>query len=128
MAPCLAIFLLVTAAIKVYDVVVSYSEYNGLPTNYHLHVGAIQAEILCAIWLLSGLAPNAARAAALVLFGLFAIVSWRFALLGLPCPCFGRLLIVNGWVTFCLDLLAIGALLVSLLPTTPEDTGDNWKA
>jgi hypothetical protein len=96
--------------LKIQDVVLAYREHGGLPTSYHLHIAAIEAEILCAVWLLTRRAVRGARAAAIILFALFAAISLRFAILGIPCPCFGRFLIANAWLSFSLDVVVVALL------------------
>jgi len=79
-----------------------------------LHRLTILAELLLALWLLSGSAARLARAAAMVFFIVVAAVSLRMALEGQSsCGCFGRV-VVHPWVTFGIDSVIATLLLGSM--------------
>jgi hypothetical protein len=67
-------------------------------------------EAAVAIWLILGVAPRLLRLAAIAYFGLLAAVSLWLGIRGVPsCGCFGAV-VVNPWITFGIDIVAIIAL------------------
>jgi hypothetical protein len=108
----LAVFLLVAAFLKTYDLSLGYWHGNWSPRAAGLFVAAIAAEVFVGVCLLTRRVAWGGWISAVLLFAVFAGLSLNFALRGLPCPCFGRLLVVNAWVTLSIDLAAVVALLV----------------
>jgi hypothetical protein len=88
-----------------------------------LQVLAVEVEAVLGVWLLSGLWPRAAWAAALALFAALAGASLYLALDGQrSCGCFGRVE-VSPWWTAGLDVAAI-TLLALIRPQPVQAAGE----
>ncbi len=103
-ARLLGLFLLVTAGLKIHGLVVDpYGQENFLALPW-LQVLTIEVEVLLGLWLLSGVQLRWALITSLLLFSVFACLSFTLAWQGqTDCGCFGKLK-VNPWWTFGLDL------------------------
>ncbi|MGL4423921.1 MAG: hypothetical protein ACRCZF_24920 [Gemmataceae bacterium] len=74
----------------------------------------ILGEAALGLWLLSGVAPRAARISALLVFMIFAMVSFAAGVAGrATCGCLGAIAL-SPWWTFVIDLAAIAALCIVL--------------
>lgn len=106
-ARLLGLFLLVTAGLKIHGLVVDpYGQENFLALPW-LQVLTIEVEILLGLWLLSGVQLRWALVASLLLFCVFACLSFTLAWQGQEdCECFGAVK-VNPWYTFGLDVVVI---------------------
>jgi len=110
-AMCLSAFLMFTASMKLYGLMVDPYKTPGVYPA--LFVIAAQAELVLAFWLLSGWRARACRVACVGLFMLFAIVSYGLAINGqASCGCLG-LVPVSPWWTLGINLLAILLLIVN---------------
>ena len=85
---------------------------------------AVGVEGGLAAWLLSGLAPAAARRGAIVVLAVFTVVAGTYTLLGkASCGCFGDAAVRPAWV-FLLDL----GFLVAFLLLKPRTAGETpWR-
>ena len=109
----LGLLLLAAASFKAYvlwtDPAPSLSAFAFI-SSPRWQLALIEAEVVLAIWLVSGLYPRIAWLAALLTFTLFAAASLYLGIAGRPsCGCFGKLE-VNPWYTFGVDTLAVAAL------------------
>ena len=72
----------------------------------------IVLEITLGVWLLSGRRPMGSWFISLIVFSVFAVVTFRQGWIGqASCGCLGKV-VVNPWYTFALDLGVLGLLLV----------------
>jgi hypothetical protein len=102
--------LLSASGLKGYELFAAPVLETGVWSSRAFRIGAIEAEGLLGLWLLSGLWPRGARWAALAAFQAFFAFSLSRALAGEEtCGCFGRVPIDPRW-TAALDLVAILAL------------------
>lgn len=117
----LGVFLLAAAGLKVHGLALDPLASESLLLSPRLQIATIEVEILLSLWLLSGWSVRAAFVAASVFFGILGGVSLFLALAGQrSCGCFGRVA-VSPWVTFLLDIAAIGALALGLWRTAGTD-------
>jgi hypothetical protein len=106
----LSLLLLSAASLKGYELFAAPLPETSLWTSRAFRIGAVEAEALLGLWLLSGLRPRGARWAALAAFLAFFGISLSKALAGeASCGCFGRVPIGPQW-TAAFDLGAILAL------------------
>jgi hypothetical protein len=78
-----------------------------------MRVVFIEVEAIIGVWLLAGYAPRALWSVSTLYFAALAGVSAYLAMHGEPtCGCFGQAT-VNPWITFGIDVAAIGALAVT---------------
>lgn len=104
----LASVLVVAAALKAYGLA---TDGASIGLQRWLLLAVVEAELVLAALLATGLAARRVHYTALAAFGVFAAVSGYKALRGeSSCGCFGPLAL-NPWVTFALDVSAVGALL-----------------
>jgi hypothetical protein len=74
---------------------------------------ALQAEIVVAIWLLTGWARETSRLAAVTLFAMLAGASLTMVISGVSdCGCFGAVS-VNPWMTLLLDIACVALLMAT---------------
>ncbi len=106
----LGLVLLAAALMKARQWAVDPYSPSGVPHIPILRVAAVNAELALAFWLLSGVSPHSARAAAVACFTVFGAVATQDALAGeSSCGCFGSLR-VHPWLTAGFDLVAIACL------------------
>jgi hypothetical protein len=106
----LGLLLLTAAGLKGYELLATPLPEASLWSWRAFRIGAVEAEGVLGLWLLSGLRRHGARRVALAGFGLFFSVSLSKALAGEEnCGCFGRVPLDPRW-TAALDLAAILAL------------------
>lgn len=107
----LGIVLLAAACLKGEEFATGFYLNPPLPSRYFLFL-LIQAELLLAVWLLTGPIHKMCWRLVLITFGFFALFSLNTALHGQnSCGCFGRVPI-NPWYTALLDLAAVLALAI----------------
>jgi hypothetical protein len=100
----LGLLLLVTAGLKLYELLFPTSLPQSFLDSPALRLGSIEIEALVGLWLLSGWAQQAAWVAVLVLFGALAGASAYIGLLGHEsCGCFGHLEI-SPWLVCAVDV------------------------
>jgi hypothetical protein len=119
--------LLSAAGLKGYELFVLPLPGTSLLSSRAFRIGAMEAECLLGLWLLSGLGAGGVRWAALAAFNVFFTVSLSKALAGeQSCGCFGRVSMDPRW-TAALDLVAILAL-SRWRPVQPERrrVGSRW--
>lgn len=106
----LGLLLLTAAALKAHALFIGPSTLDSLLFSPRLQIATIQVEIMLGLWLLSGWSQFACWMAALSFFGIMAGMSLYLALVGQSsCGCFGYIA-VSPWLTFTLDVAAVGAL------------------
>jgi hypothetical protein len=106
----LGLFLLVTAALKLYGVTLDPAGRIGIFSGPEWQVGILEMEVLLALWLLSGSNPVGAWLTSLLAFSSFAVASFYQGWIGeASCGCFGAVK-VNPWFTFSLDVVIVAAL------------------
>jgi hypothetical protein len=114
LARCLGLLLLTAAGLKVYGFGVDPVARLGIFSAPAVQFLVIVFEILLGLWLVSGVQPLGAWAAALSTFLVFASVSFYQGWIGqASCGCLGAKVSVNPWIMFTLDLAAIAALLLA---------------
>jgi len=120
-APVLAMLLLTASLAKSQGVARSLQPPGpGRIGNPIASTGAAAGEAAAAVLLLSGLWPRTTWFLAIALFSLFSIVTAAETVQGKDsCGCFGAVR-VKPIYTMCLDLAAVGAL---ILTGKPEDGG-----
>jgi hypothetical protein len=102
--------LLAAAALKAHELLAGHREPDALLTSRWLLTGVVEAQLLLALWLLSGLYARAAWWAAVGCFSVFAAVAGLEGVLGrASCGCFG-MAAINPWYTFAFDCVAVAAL------------------
>jgi hypothetical protein len=106
----LGALLLVAAGLKGYQLLTdTVSGTNGRLAIW-LASATVPVEIVLGIWLFSGRRLQVVSSSAFHLFGAFAAYSSVHAMRGTPsCGCLGYLTI-NPWITFVIDVLAMGIL------------------
>jgi hypothetical protein len=108
----LAGLLLLAAFLKANGLGFETVASRGIFSGPEFQIALVEVEIVLGIWLLSGKNPAGAWIASLLIFTGFAGASFYLGWIGqASCGCFGRVT-VNPWITFALDLIAIGALAV----------------
>src|SRR5271170_7530640 len=106
--------LLAAALLKLSGVIEAYWSTGWLmdrfDANAFLTIGVSLFEIVLSAWLLSGYKPGAAVRAAMLCFGLFAVVSLYHVMTGTKsCGCFGPAA-TSPWLSLAIDLAALAAL------------------
>jgi hypothetical protein len=104
--------ILAAAGMKAYALALDPLVQDWFLASPRLLIAVIEAEVLLGLWLLSGWSPRAGWVAALGFFAVMAGTSLYLAATGqTSCGCFGQVP-VNPWLTFAVDLTAIGALVL----------------
>ncbi len=110
-AMCLSAFLMFTAAMKLYGLMVDPYKTPGVYPA--LFVVAAQAELVLAFWLLSGWQASVCRLCCIGLFGCFAIISFGLAVNDqASCGCLG-LVAVSPWWTLAINLFVLLLLILN---------------
>ena len=85
---------------------------SGFLSSAPAQMALIVLEITLGAWLLSGRRPMGSWFISLIVFSVFAVVTFRQGWIGqASCGCLGKV-VVNPWYTFALDLGVLGLLLV----------------
>ncbi len=104
--------ILAAAGMKAYALALDPLVQDWFLASPRLLVAVIEVETLLGLWLLSGWSARAGWVAALGFFGVMAGTSLYLALSGQSsCGCFGQVP-VSPWLTFAIDLAAVGALVI----------------
>ena len=108
----LALLLLAAAFLKANGLGFETVASKGIFSGPEFQIALVELEIILGIWLMWGKNPVGSWITSLVVFTGLAGASCFMGWIGqASCSCFGRLT-VNPWLTFVIDLAAIGALVV----------------
>lgn len=104
--------LLLAAGLKAYGLLQGVMPTHGWLSLPSAQIAVVTAEMLLAVWLLSGVAAGAAWLTAVLTFSTFAAYSTYLGYLGVAsCGCFGAVT-VSPWVAFLIDTVVLGCLLI----------------
>ena len=110
-ARCLALLLIVTAALKLHGLGADPIARRGVFSAPELQLVAVQIEVLLAFWLWVGKAPVGPWLASLAVFSTFAAASFYLGWVGQgSCGCAGALISVSPWYACGADLCILAAL------------------
>ena len=107
----LAVILLTAAGLKAYQLATTPSLGTGFLNARWLNILVVEFELFFGIWLIFGMFPQLTWLASVVLFIVFASVSFYKVAIGADsCGCFGAVA-VNPWYTFAFDVSVVITLL-----------------
>jgi hypothetical protein len=106
----IAAILLTAAGLKAFQLATTPILGEGLLHARWFNVLVVDFELLFALWLCFGQLPKLTRLVSILLFSIFAAVSFYKAISGeTSCGCFGNVSI-NPWYTMTFDLVIVGLL------------------
>ncbi len=118
--------VLAAAGMKAYALALDPLVQDWFLASPRLLIAVIEVETLLGLWLLSGWSMRAGWVAALGFFAVMAGTSLYLATTGQSsCGCFGQIPI-SPWLTFGVDLAAVGALLVFRPAPAGDLPGAAW--
>jgi hypothetical protein len=118
--------ILAAAGMKAYALALDPLVQDWFLASPRLLIAAIEVEMLLGLWLLSGWSVRAGWVAALGFFAVMTGVSLDLATTGqTSCGCFGQVP-VSPWLTFAVDLAAVGALVIFRPARQGDLPGGAW--
>jgi hypothetical protein len=110
----LGALLLTAAALKIWGFGVDPVARSGIFSSPGFQFLVIGFELSLGVWLLSGKQPAGAWVIVLATFIAFSGVTFYQGMIGqASCGCAGRIVTINPWVAFTVDLAAVAALLLA---------------
>jgi Protein of unknown function (DUF1573) len=109
----LGTLLLTAAALKAWGLGVDPVARTGVFSSAGFQLLVMGFEISLGLWLVSGKSPAGAWMVAVLTFTLFAGVTFYQGWIGLAsCGCAGRIITINPWLAFAVDMAALPALML----------------